>query len=36
LLQIPPAQLLKTNVAMTIVGGKIRYTASAPSQSNAQ
>jgi predicted amidohydrolase YtcJ len=36
LLQIPPPQLLKTNVVMTIAGGKIRYTASAPSQSSAQ
>ncbi len=32
LLQIPPPQLLKTNVAMTMIGGKIRYSAAAPSQ----
>ncbi len=30
LLQIPPPQLLKTNVVMTIAGGKIRYSATAP------
>jgi predicted amidohydrolase YtcJ len=30
LLQIPPPQLLKTNVVMTIAGGKIRYSAAAP------
>jgi predicted amidohydrolase YtcJ len=34
LLQIPPPQLLKTNVATTIVGGKIRYSASTPAQAN--
>jgi predicted amidohydrolase YtcJ len=28
LLEIPPPQLLKTNVTMTLVGGKIRYSAS--------
>jgi predicted amidohydrolase YtcJ len=34
LLQIPPPQLLKTNVAMTIVGGKIRYSVAGTAQSS--